>query len=146
MELDGSLLRDDLDAFHRQVRDAFTACRQAVDDELAGHHSPVEPGTTQSLGRSENRTRQSSHTNSRSANGNGSNGHRASEKQKNYINKLAGEIRGLGTRRLESLSQKMFNKPLADLASLDASALIDTLKAIQDGTLNLEDALAGAAV
>jgi hypothetical protein len=34
VELDGSLLGD-LDGFHEHVRDAYVACEQAVDDELA---------------------------------------------------------------------------------------------------------------
>ena len=138
IELAPSLLQDDLDAFHRHVRHAFVACRQAVTDELARHESESTGSPSPPAGPSEPRPAAGR------ANGNGSNGNRASDKQQNYINNLAGQIRGLGARRLEALAQKMFSKPLADLGSLDASSLIDTLRAIQGGQIKLEDALDGA--
>ena len=40
LELDQMLLHD-LDAFHQQVQDAYAACRQAVQDELARERPPA---------------------------------------------------------------------------------------------------------
>ena len=85
----------------------------------------------------------SSYTNHNSQ-GNGSSNHRASQKQVDYLHQLARQIDGLGLRRLESLCQKLHGKPTAELTSLDASSLIDTLKAIKDGRLSLASALDGA--
>ena len=51
-EIDRSMLDQNLDGFHQKVADAFAACRQAVNDQLAqqsGHSSP-QPGNGQSNG------------------------------------------------------------------------------------------------
>ncbi len=142
VELDGSLLQQDLESFHDHVKNAFVACSQAVNDELtrqtgesATHvHSNGHKPPSTSAGTGANKP----------ANGNGSNGHHASQKQLDYCNQLARQIHGLGVRGLESLASKMFDKPLANLSSLEASSLIDTLKAIKEGRVDLETALNGA--
>jgi hypothetical protein len=47
VELENSLLGGDPDAFRARVREAFVACRRAVDDELERLQAPsVGPGTT----------------------------------------------------------------------------------------------------
>jgi hypothetical protein len=143
VELSGSLLQDDLDAFQRQVRNAYVACAQAVNDELARHRQVNSSTKSSNESGAGHPRREVQADPSNGHNGNG--GRLATEKQVTYIRQLAGQIKGLGVRRLESLSQRMFGKPVAGLTSLDASGLIDTCKAIKSGEINLDDALNGAA-
>jgi hypothetical protein len=149
-ESDHGLL-DDLDGFHQRVKNVFAACRQAVNDELARQQSAVAPssGTSNGQTNAEAAVQPVSTANAKPQNGSGDNrtgnGHLASEKQVTYLRQLAKQVEGLGVRRLETLAQKLFNKPMAALTSFDASSLIDTLKAIKAGEINLDNALNGAA-
>jgi len=138
VELSNSLLEDDLDALHRHVQRTYVACSQAVGDELTRqlHEEPRQASA-------QTKPSSKSNGNGRSADGSG-NGQRASQKQVEYINQLARQIHGLGVRRLETLANKMCSKPIADLTSLDASGLIDCLKAIKAGDIDLTAALNGA--
>ncbi|MGE0757210.1 MAG: hypothetical protein AB7F89_26585 [Pirellulaceae bacterium] len=142
IELDGSLLVHDLEGFHHRVQEAFTACRQAVQDELARHETPgalplrtpAEPLPEAAPPRSPSPT-----------NGSHGPGYRATDKQFDYVRRLASQIPGLGVRRVEQLATKMLGKPLAELTSLDASALIDQLKAIKAGDVDIEHVLGNGA-
>jgi hypothetical protein len=151
VELPANLIAGDLESCHRQARKAYVACSQAVNDELAWHQG-------QSNGRSTKAYRPVVSVPATSAAGpqNG-NGHAAdidhgagggvpgaSQRQIDYINQLARQVRGLDVRRLEELSQRMCGMPVAGLSSLDASGLIDCLKAINAGKINLDNALNGA--
>ncbi len=150
VELESSLLQQDLQAFQQHVRRAYVACAQAVNDELARQQSPNSsaPGQPSSQETSRAAAPDNSHASQNNGNGtagNGANGgHPASQKQLDFIQQLARQIRGLGVRRLDALTEKMFGKPLAALTSLDASSLIDMLKAIKEGRVDLEAALNGA--
>lgn len=145
LELDGSLLQSDPEAFHRHVRNAFVACRQAVHDELARHQQADPAGTESRSGADSPNGNGHGQNGSRPTNGSNGNGHLASDKQLGYARQLAGQIKGLGVRRLEDLCQRMFSKPLAALTSLDASGLIDSLKEIKAGKIDLGAVLNGAA-
>jgi hypothetical protein len=144
VELDGGLLASDLETFQRHARNAFVACRQAVNDELARHSDGGSSETAAFDAVAGSQTNSPLAANGH-ANGSSKTGSRASEKQLQYARQLAGQIRGLGILRLEALSQRMFNRPLVELSTLDASGLIDTLKEIKAGTINIETALNGAA-
>jgi len=145
VELDAALLTQDTAGFQRQVHTAYAACAKAVNDELARHKPSTDAVSNGQSDRvsSNGGTNGNGHANgsNAAASSNGNRAHRASEKQIGYVNQLARSIRGLGVRRLESLTGKMFGKPLADLTSLDASALIDTLKAVKEGRVSLDAAL-----
>ena len=151
-EADHSLLDSDLDAFQQKVKNAFIACRQAVNDQLARELNADIGGQTVTANSAINNG--VAHTNGSNghngngaaANGNGQrNGHPASEKQIDYARQLATSIKGLGVRRLEALAGKLYGKPLATLTSMDASGLIDTLKGVKDGKIGLPSVLEGNA-
>lgn len=148
VELDGTLVDNDLERWHQHVRKAYVACAQAVNDELARLQ---QAGQTNGHRSARNGAAETQNHAGSTGNGNGNaNGHRngaqrASTKQLDYARQLAVQIRGVGVRRLETLAQRMFEKPLADLASLDASGLIDVLKEIKAGRIDLDAALNGVA-
>ena len=150
-EADHGLLESDLDGFHQRVKNAFTACRQAVQDALTRQQQAQSAGSPapSSQARSAipagpNTAPENRHDN-RHGNGAGANGHEASEKQHAYIRQLAGQIKGLGVRKLDTVSQKMFGKPLAAISSFEASGLIDALKSVKAGEMDLNTVLGGAA-
>ena len=145
LELDQSLLEHDLDRFHQQVRDAYTACRQAVQDELARQPKGSKPIEQAECSPDATSEMPSADEDNPRRNNNGNGHYAASEKQLSYINQLARQIRGLGVRRLQTLTESMFGKQPADLTSFEASALIDQLKALKSGELKLEELIAGAA-
>ena len=145
VEVDGRLIFDDLDGFHQKVRQTYIACAQAVDDELCRQQGSTSDAANDGVAATPSGPATSTATNGH-GHRNGTNGGGASQKQINYANQLAGQINGLGARRLEALANKMFGKPIAGLSSLDASGLIDTLKAIKEGRLDLNAALDGASV
>lgn len=122
----------DRDGFQHHVKQAFDACRQAVDDELGRQQKSATAATDNSASAPPRSETSASHN---------GNGHHASAKQMTYVQQLARQIEGLGVRQLETLATNMFGKALVDLTSLDASRLIDALKGIKAGEIDLNAAL-----
>jgi len=133
LELDQSLLMSDPDGLQARVRQAYSACSQAVSEELERQKVGTSHGNDTPAATESRRPTQQT------------NGHGASEKQLSYARQLASQIDGLNVRRLEELAQRMFHKPIAGLTSLDASGLIDVLKDLKAGKIKLAAALNVAA-
>ena len=148
-ELDATLLDDDREGFRRRVAAIYDACRQSIDDELARHNGkqvlPESHADTNPVADPVADRVSATPPTQSNGNGNGSDGRPATDKQLDYVHQLSDQVRGLGIRRLESLAQKLFDKPVAGLQSFEASVLIDTLKEIKSGSIDLQDALSGVA-
>jgi len=147
VELDATMLQHDLEAFHRHVHNAYVACAQAVNDELARNRAAMaaRPGGNhrQDGGASTDAPSAGNGETVSSEEAAGQNNHRASARQLDFAGALARQIRGLGIRRLEAVCQSLFEKPLAELSGPDASRLIDTLKGVRSGQIALATLLDG---
>jgi hypothetical protein len=148
--IDTGLQPGEVEAIHRQVRNAYAACRDAIVQELARQQEgePLKSASSDPLA-ADVPGQLGPAFPAPPANGNGrrdsqGNGHGASEKQMGYLRQLAKQVPGLGVRRLEALAKKMYGKPVAALTSFDASGLIDTLKAAKAGDVDIEQVLNGA--
>jgi len=136
------MLSGDVEGLQRQIRNAYASCSQAIKEELA-RQQQRQPASDAAPAAAP-----SGNGDGTPAAGNGhSNGHsdeenaRVSQKQMDYVRQLAGQIKGLGLRRVDGLTGKMFGKPLADLSAVEAGALIDVLKDVRTGKIELKAAL-----
>lgn len=137
LELDSMALSNGQEQFHHAVQSTYKACRKAVDDELARQCAEQlnKLGTVGPAARIDQVD--DLHPHQRRHNGMAG----ATEKQFDYIHRLSSQINGLGTRRLESLVGRMYDKPMVAISGIEASGLIDTLKAIKGGRVELESLL-----
>src|SRR5208283_118061 len=153
MELDSGLIEEAPEAFLAQVRQIYTQCAESVDEELARHQAPRNPARPASEMSAEGCAVADGHT---AVNGNGqppgdtngnghANGHlpsrangkarsRLSARQLEYVQDLSGRA-GMDAEQVEGLSQRLFEKPLAELSGGEASGLIRALQEMQEGWL-----------
>ena len=147
VDLHENLTLDQREDFQRQALQAYAACRQAVDHGI-GRESAQ--GRAHRNGRNSNGHARSGTAPSTPATiamrGSAAvalredglwNGHAASAKQLAYIRRLAARIEGLGAGRVDKLARRLCGKPVTELASYDASRIIDTLKATKAGQIDL---------
>lgn len=137
LELEGSLLQNDPDAFHRHIRTAFTACTQAVNDELARHSDAAA-----SAGRSAAEG-QRANGHSGSKNGHAGNGHsgqklprrsRGRSATASQIKAIHAIARSQGVDLAQTLKERYGVGRPDDLSVTEASELIDALKGSANGS------------
>jgi len=127
LELSSHMLDRNPDVFQQEVRVAFAACRQAVEEELARER--VQPSASPSATCERRRPYVAWHA--------GTGSQTITPKQLDYAQQLAAQIDGLGNQGLDSLAHRLYERPLVDLASFEASSLINTLRQIKSGQVSL---------
>ena len=136
LESDQDVLLTDLDALCHQVRAAVCACQRAIcgeSDRNAPEHgdSHLAVPSSTPIGNLRSSADQQK-------------GARASDKQLVYLRQLARLVPAVGLRRLDELAQNVCGKTTVVLSTAEASRLIDSLKAVKAGELDLQEILPGA--
>ena len=129
IELDASAL-DHPDEFHRRVREAYAACRAAVEDELGNHRTGAKPDTrpTPPPKTEYRNSPPPEYRNSAPSSERNDNRFPVSPKQLTFIGQLSKGIKGLTNAKLDEYCQTEFGKISSQLSSQEASKLIDALK------------------
>ena len=167
IELEGSLLESDADAFRDRVRRTFAVCRRAVETELAvGDVRRLDspPAMLEAAGDAagdaeanrpptDHSAKSGALKSSALKNGVVRNGVAAGDRdgpdseeeflpasasQIDYVRRLANRIGRAAGLRVEVLAQHCFGKPLAELSRRQATRLILTLRAVRAGELDWE--------
>ncbi len=112
LEIDASELANP-QAFLARVHEVYERCRAAVESQIHEGDVPVpRAGMPAPVSR----------------------GTSASPKQARYAEQLASQVK---VRSLDNLCDKMYQKPFAALTGLETSNLIDTLREVKAGRLDL---------
>jgi hypothetical protein len=141
-DLDASLSQPDCPSLMQQLRRAYQACALAVHDELNRQRAielPAAADRPVGTARESHSERSDDHARRLDA------APQASQRQLVYARQLATRIPGLSAERLDSLAQRMTGQSLEALSAPAASRLIDTLKALRRGELELKSLFNGAA-
>lgn len=149
-EADASLLNTDLEGFHRQVKNAFIACKQAVQDELHRHQAAeqaLQPVVSEQGGNGQRPGENGNGHGSRNGSANGpsrngyeSNGAANGQRRTTGRKATASQVRALEaiSNRLQlNIEQWLLDRHGIRLASelsiADASAAIDELNSTTSG-------------
>ena len=155
-EAESCLLAQDLKTFHDHVQHAFAVCRGAVEKELAPYRAARPPGAT-GCGAEDGKTSAATALCSlprsngngccgNGSSGNGSRGNGVTQRQLRYLEKLAGQIPGVGTERLAPMAEALFGKTLDRLDAASASEMIDLFKGVHRGEIDPRELIAGVAL
>jgi hypothetical protein len=139
VELDHAVLDHDLERFRQHARRAYSACAEAVQEELDRQQSSAAEPDSDSEATAPPHNGSSAATEEDQSSSTAT--LQATPRQLSFARQLATQIRGVGLRRLEALATARFQVPLATLSSSQASELIHWLKQLRAGTVDFDSLL-----